>query len=135
MLSFDFGGRIRRRALRRDVEVGTSTLSVRNCWWQFDGPSGSSIDSDQLNDGLAADMDRRLAGVVMARCRIQDRHLILDFSGDHRLQIDLNNRYEAADDDIIAELKLKGGVLLMLSHDGRFLLDAEASRSALQSAA
>lgn len=128
MLTFDFGGRRPVRTLRgTEVELGSSTMSVRDVYWSFQTPGGSSVDSDSVSDEDVRDLDQRLLAATLTGFARDDEDYVLRFSNGIELRIDRTNVYEETPDETIALLQLAGGLQINLMTDGRILLDVEES--------
>lgn len=127
MAAVDFGRRVAHQTRRgSSVEVGSSSLAIRDCFWRFIAVPFST-DSEAFDAEMAIVLSKFLAGAVLAGVERDDRWLRFAFSNDARWELDLTNQYEAPEDESIAELRLSGGTILEVGVSGKISADQDGS--------
>lgn len=128
MLVLDFGAHVTVRTRRGEaVEVGASSLSIRNVYWVFHGSDGAEFESDTVTREHVSAIRKLLNGVVLSGVTRGDEDIDLTFSDRSTLRIDLTNVHQVEAEEEIATLRLSGGMYIDLMPDGRFVLNVEES--------
>lgn len=129
MLAFDFGHRLSRQTLRGPVEVGSSTLSIRNVFWSAHGVGSDEITSESLDEQSFRLLRESILGAALDSVRRVRNVLDIKFSNGASIALDLTNLWQVEGEDAVAEIALESGWVLMVSKFGRFTVDVvESSR-------
>lgn len=128
MFVLDFGDRLLfPRSKGFPVLCGTSTLSVRNCYWVLLSNSERIAAADSIT-GVAFDstvMPRLIGASLDATCTAPHfEHTNLLLSNNCRLELDVSRRWET--DGVLAEITLQNGQYVQLESSGRWYLAADA---------
>ncbi len=131
MLTFDFGGRVPTRTMRGStVDLGTSTIGVRDVWWRASGAGLEPFDSDDVAEGRAEwrRLEESAKGACLSGLEREEEGLVLVFSNRLRLELDTTNVYGEEADAAVWVLQLSGGPWFDVTPNGRILLNREASK-------
>ena len=138
MLTFDLGGRVPTRTARGStIELGTSTIGVRDVWWRASGAGLEPFDSDDVAEDRAS--WRRLEDCALGACLSgltrENEGLALVFSNGLRVELDTTNVYDEEAEDAAWVLQLSGGAWFDVMPDGRILLNRQSSKGGEKAAA
>jgi len=120
MFVLDFGGRlVLNRKSRGPVEVGESSISIRNVYWKLQAVGRELTTAEAVNaDLFSATVRPALMGSSLCRVEmLTDQSCIaFQFSNSVDLIVDTTNKWES--DDMLAEITLQNGRFLQLMPGG-----------------
>ena len=124
MFVLDFGERLLMpRSRGSPVVCGASTLSVRNCYWEFFSDSQRIADANSASEeDFASAILPRLLGASLEATSADSYRVQMDIALSNRCRfaLDLTGRWKT--EDLLAEFTLQDGRYVQLPIAGKFVL-------------
>jgi hypothetical protein len=136
MLVFDFGGKILSKLRSGNlVELGTSILSVHDCYWEIYRHNTIITDSDSIDDEIAKNLTKIFIDSELKYIAVNNKKNTIDwfFSNEIILSTDIINKYESSNDCGEVELTIPDGRIYKISLNGIIYLSEYISSTHLKS--